>query len=471
MLKTTLNGEPPNQKGLSGSSPPLRAPATEENTVHLLATALASIAISGTCLILQFPEAAIVAALLGATTLILLSPGVVFAFYVPAAFVIVYSFSFSEIAIAPETLFLFLFLPFALLRALVDGRLQQLTHDVLPLLLACGLFILAGGVSTLFSTANPGALKFFLQAPLFAVNAVLPTLALGSGRQMTLTLRMIAIAAMLLSTASLLANFMDLPAILTGYTLLGFRNPLGHFLSIGFLSMATLWIYETSSRNRYAAMGLLVLAALLLLGSRASWLSLILGFAFLVPPALRSSLSMRRYRRLRHSILATTLLLIFVLGPISGDFILDRMGSFFQFADRGSSNIYRIEILQLAFRLFLDSPIVGQGVGSFEKAGAGFADDLRSLRRRIVGADNDVARVLGEMGIVGVVAVITILFVLLRRAIRSARDPGSVPAASSFGRSLLAAVSLLLLFEGLLYTPLGWLLLGLSWAAQRGPDA
>jgi hypothetical protein len=145
------------------------------------------------------------------------------------------------------------------------------------------------------------------------------------------------------------------------------------------------------------------------------------------------------------------------------------------FAQSGSSNYFRWQIVVLGTRMFLADPLAGGGLGAMANPTPDVLDGLHSLpRHAIVTGDNDYARFAGECGLLGLGAIAFLALRFWRQRRIALAGSGTTQTIGSAGRrvatlpvlgtAILAFLLVLAAFENVFFDPTGWLLLGLAWA-------
>lgn len=151
----------------------------------------------------------------------------------------------------------------------------------------------------------------------------------------------------------------------------------------------------------FGVLNLLMALALIFTYARASWFGLLIGLIII---------SIVRYRKLL-LFMPVVLVLVIILVPS----VTERMQeilSFSEGSDTGGSMLFRLEMTRFLLPKFYDSPIVGNGLGSFGV----FAQEGMGYYYL---PHNDYVRVLVDTGLVGMACYLMFWFSLARGAIRS----------------------------------------------------
>jgi O-antigen ligase len=243
----------------------------------------------------------------------------------------------------------------------------------------------------------------------------------------------------------------------------GYLNPLGHGLALGSVlafgaSFAKRW---GNGRNLLRLAALALVLGTMLTHSRGG---MVAGFTALFAMfAITSPGRVKSVGRVAGLAFGAILLFAIGTGTVSAAF-----GEFS--TQEASSNLYRLQIVQLAVRLFAENPVFGAGLGNMGGEGFFLASDLRSLGGEIIANDNDYARILAELGSLGV-AVLLLWYLSLRREYRGAiaamRSAGQISPAIVMGAGVCVYLLALGLFESVYFSATGWFYVGFTLACLR----
>lgn len=158
------------------------------------------------------------------------------------------------------------------------------------------------------------------------------------------------------------------------------------------------------------------------------------------------------------------LLAAFMLVWFFADNILLIMGTVFTSVREGSDTVgLRYNLWTAGWRMWLDHPLQGVGIGQYVERLASYGSDLLPVHRLRLGAHNMYIQVLSETGLVGIILFVAMFLASLRELWRLGRS-GQV-ATASLAQTWLA-VLILMLLGGLTkhdhYDKLIWIAVGLS---------
>ncbi len=187
-----------------------------------------------------------------------------------------------------------------------------------------------------------------------------------------------------------------------------FSNSLGTYLATILPALMALFIYKaTGKKSRFFLIVLcgLLLICLLLTQSRGAWLGFFAGFLFV-------SLSIDKKTFLAViSVLVILVILVSTLGPVV---VKEQLKSFFNL--RGDlSTQDRVIIWATGWRMFLDRPIFGHGLGTFMRV---FEKYRPPKYNEIVYAHNSFLQIASEIGTVGLLIFLWFVCSLIKTARR-----------------------------------------------------
>ncbi len=367
--------------------------------------------------------------------------------------------SIGGVTVAPESFFFLYMASVPFLQRLVNDRLPpHSTAQLWPIAALFGAFALACLLSSVLGGMSPAAAQIYARLPLWCVFFLSAAWLLHTERDYLLVIRALVGGALLLL---LLLPFVGFPTETDqgGMLRTGYLNPLGHALG---LCAVLAYSIAGSGRAGLAARGIGLLLGCGMLATDSRGALLASTAAFLVAWWTKAGPELRRRAKLLTWAAAPVLVVVACTGLIS------KPVHAFVTQER-SSNLYRVQIAQLSWRLFTESPLSGTGLGNFQTSSALHSRSLRALTDNIVSADNDYARILGELGILGI---LFLLFMCVRvtrgyRQALRATTPGARPPILVSGAALAAFLVVLALFESVLFTPSGWFLLGLCAAIPQ----
>lgn len=205
-------------------------------------------------------------------------------------------------------------------------------------------------------------------------------------------------------------------------------------------------------RIAYGSLCSALLVSLVFTYARAPWFGMLVGL---------SIMAVLRYRKM---ILAAPLAIVVMLAVFPS--IISRLEEMSSFSEGTGSMVFRIEMWRFLIPNFYDSPVVGNGLGSYaQKAEVGLGYFYLP--------HNDYVRLLIDTGIIGVAAYVLALFGLLKVGIslyrRASSDYFSVLALSSIAVVVMYILGGLTenLFRGGTTQTYFWTLAGLVAAAAR----
>jgi O-antigen ligase len=240
----------------------------------------------------------------------------------------------------------------------------------------------------------------------------------------------------------------------------GYLNPLGHAFGLG--SILALGASVAGKRQRtMRIIAFVLLLAVFYTRSRAGLIACVCGLgvtSMLVFPGKFRSFS-------RLGAIAGTFLFLFAFA--SGSVGAAWSGFL---ANDASSNMYRLQIMLVAWRLFLTSPLLGVGLGRMEGEAVFMSSDLRSLGGRIIVNDDDYARILAEMGLIGILTLFfwwRYLWTTYRRDLRATKAAGFRSPALVTGAGVCAYTFALTFFEGVYFSSTGWFYIGFTLACLK----
>jgi len=239
------------------------------------------------------------------------------------------------------------------------------------------------------------------------------------------------------------------------------RNSLATLLNmLAFLLLADVLRASGPQRGR-AATGLFILLVTVgVIQSRGAWLGLAIGLILLLIIDLRRD-SLRRWR-LPAAVFAAAFLVALAISashPVSGTDVLARAASLGNVPDAGYT---RFLIWEPAWRLFLQHPWLGTGIGTYFMVIPPWLDPADTSAHFYV--HNDYLQLLVETGIPGLVAFLLIMLSALRLAYtglshRTRQDPVRRELAATLAALVSLAVHSLFTFN--LYIVPGTMLAGL----------
>ncbi|MDE0044184.1 MAG: O-antigen ligase family protein [Candidatus Poribacteria bacterium] len=193
----------------------------------------------------------------------------------------------------------------------------------------------------------------------------------------------------------------------------------GAFAGVFFLILLSRLMFDRSNFDRVVWTILLIVfgIGLLVCFSRGVWLSLIVAVGFLLMQ-IRTG---EQHRKVLFGGAVTALVLLIVSFPGASNIAQERISTVFDF--QFASNQARLLRWGQALLMFLESPIIGKGYGSFAilyEADASLVGEYTSQFQ--LGAHSEYLQVLAELGIVGFTAWMWLVIAFFRYGFRALRD-------------------------------------------------
>ncbi len=408
---------------------------------------------------------------LAAALLGLLAPALALALYACGNALSVRGVPIGGLSFAPETIFLLWLLLVGLLRAAGPEGSGAIRAARAPALFALG-FAAVGLASALAGGIEASEGRILLHSPVWIANAAAVPFLCRDRRALLRAPDALAAAAGAAGLASLLA-----PGLFTnvqeGSLLSDYRNPFAHFLGLGLVLSASLYLLaEAPVRWMAGGASLLLFAALVATGSRGGWAAAAAGLlAVLLSRARALAPRGTLCGAVAAALLASTLALSADPVRMEADRAADRFQTIFDW-NRRSSNRYRQQVAVASLRIAAEHPVLGAGPGRFRAEADRHRGGLEALRRGVSSTDNEYARTLGELGILGLGVLGLAGFAVARRLRRGLRAaPGPAQALlPALGVGLLAHAAALAVFEDLAYASSLWFTLGAAWTCgSLGP--
>lgn len=193
----------------------------------------------------------------------------------------------------------------------------------------------------------------------------------------------------------------------------------GMYLAIGLIVIAGILLTKTTQRKRkmiFAIMLILDFGALLLTGKRAHLLFSI--FAIIVMLIVKNKKQIKKTLVQIISIVIVSCCLI-VIGSIFIPELNNTVNRIVEFAQGGDVTNGRMPLYNLAIDAFKDSPIIGNGWGSYKYIYENSNINVNS-NYTLFDAHNIYLQLLSEVGILGTIVIIGILFSMLIKTIKCA---------------------------------------------------